>query len=93
VPAHHVDRGGRANVGVEPASCRAEAGAVMHTAPSGPHVRRGGAAGGSASRPRRRAAQGSERLAPRGKPTKRLDTRFKVNGTAQFGIDVRVPGC
>src|SRR2546422_11288023 len=27
-----------------------------------------------------------------GKPTKRLDTRFKVNGTAQFGIDVRVPG-
>src|ERR1700722_16299436 len=27
-----------------------------------------------------------------GKPTKRLDTPDKVNGSAQYGIDVRVPG-
>ena len=27
-----------------------------------------------------------------GKPTKRLDTPFKVNGTAEFGIDVKLPG-
>ncbi|WP_411877639.1 molybdopterin cofactor-binding domain-containing protein [Polaromonas sp. YR568] len=27
-----------------------------------------------------------------GKPTKRLDTPMKVNGTAEFGIDVKLPG-
>ncbi len=27
-----------------------------------------------------------------GKPTKRLDTPAKVNGSAQYGIDVRIPG-
>ncbi len=27
-----------------------------------------------------------------GKPTKRVDTRKKVNGTAGFGMDVRLPG-
>jgi isoquinoline 1-oxidoreductase beta subunit len=27
-----------------------------------------------------------------GKPTKRLDTPHKVNGTAEFGIDVKLPG-
>src|SRR3982751_6724658 len=27
-----------------------------------------------------------------GKPTKRLDTPSKVNGTAEFGIDVKLPG-
>lgn len=27
-----------------------------------------------------------------GKPTKRLDTPWKVNGTAEFGIDVKLPG-
>ena len=27
-----------------------------------------------------------------GKPMKRLDTREKVNGTAKFGMDARVPG-
>jgi isoquinoline 1-oxidoreductase subunit beta len=27
-----------------------------------------------------------------GKPTRRLDTPSKVNGTAQFGLDVRLPG-
>src|SRR3546814_18703403 len=27
-----------------------------------------------------------------GKPAKRLDTPGKVNGTAEFGIDVRLPG-
>jgi isoquinoline 1-oxidoreductase beta subunit len=27
-----------------------------------------------------------------GKPTKRLDTTYKVNGTAEYGIDVKLPG-
>jgi len=27
-----------------------------------------------------------------GTPTRRLDTPSKINGTAQFGLDVRLPG-
>ena len=79
--------------GVEPASCRAEAGAVI---PAATHRRltyrtlaqRAAALPVPADVPLKDPKDW--RLA--GKPTKRLDTRFKVNGTAQFGIDVRVPG-
>jgi isoquinoline 1-oxidoreductase subunit beta len=79
--------------GVEPASCRAEAGAVMHAATKrrltyGALAQRAAALPVPADVPLKDPKDW--RLA--GKPTKRLDTRFKVNGTAQFGIDVRVPG-
>jgi len=79
--------------GVEPASCRAEAGAVMHAATNrrltyGALAQRAAALPVPADVPLKDPKDW--RLA--GKPTKRLDTRFKVNGTAQFGIDVRVPG-
>jgi isoquinoline 1-oxidoreductase beta subunit len=79
--------------GVEPASCRAEAGAVMHAATKrrltyGALAQRAAALPVPANVPLKDPKDW--RLA--GKPTKRLDTRFKVNGTAQFGIDVRVPG-
>ena len=79
--------------GVEPASCRAEAGAVIH-APSNRRLTYGALAQRAAALPVPADVQLKDpkdwHLA--GKPTKRLDTRFKVNGTAQFGIDVRVPG-
>ncbi len=79
--------------GVEPASCRAEAGAVIH-APSNRRLTYGALAQRAAALPVPAEVQLKDpkdwHLA--GKPTKRLDTRFKVNGTAQFGIDVRVPG-
>src|SRR6267142_4161899 len=79
--------------GVEPASCRAEAGAVIHAA-TNRRLTYGGLAQRAAGLPVPAEVQLKDpkdwRLA--GKPTKRLDTRFKVNGTAQFGIDVRVPG-
>jgi len=79
--------------GVEPASCRAEAGAVMHAA-TNRRLTYGALAQRAAALPVPADVQLKDpkdwRLA--GKPTKRLDTRFKVNGTAQFGIDVRVPG-
>ena len=79
--------------GVEPASCRAEAGAVIHAATHrrltyGALAQRAAALPVPADVPLKDPKDW--RLA--GKPTKRLDTRFKVNGTAQFGIDVRVPG-
>ncbi len=79
--------------GVEPASCRAEAGAVMHAA-SNRRLTYGALAQRAAALPVPADVPLKDpkdwRIA--GKPTKRLDTRFKVNGTAQFGIDVRVPG-
>ncbi len=79
--------------GVEPASCRAEAGAVVHAA-TNRRLRYGALAQRAAALPVPPDVPLKDpkdwRLA--GKPTKRLDTRFKVNGTAQFGIDVRVPG-
>ncbi len=79
--------------GVEPASCRAEAGAVIH-APSNRRLTYGALAQRAAALPVPAEVHLKDpkdwHLA--GKPTKRLDTRFKVNGTAQFGIDVRVPG-
>src|SRR3989454_491639 len=78
---------------VEPASCRAEAGAVIHVA-TNRRLTYGALAQRAAALPVPPEVQLKDpkdwRLA--GKPTKRLDTRFKVNGTAQFGIDVRVPG-
>ena len=78
---------------VEPASCRAEAGAVIHVATKrrltyGALAQRAAALPVPANVPLKDPKDW--RLA--GKPTKRLDTRFKVNGTAEFGIDVRVPG-
>ena len=79
--------------GAEPASCRAEAGAVIH-APSNRRLAYGALAQRAAGLPVPAEVQLKDpkdwHLA--GKPTKRLDTRVKVNGTAQFGIDVRVPG-
>ena len=79
--------------GVEPVSCRAEAGAVIHAA-SNRRLTYGALAQRAAALPVPAEVQLKDpkdwHLA--GKPTKRLDTRFKVNGTAQFGIDVRVPG-
>jgi isoquinoline 1-oxidoreductase beta subunit len=78
---------------VEPASLRAENGYVVHAASK----RR--ASFGSL------AAQAATVTPPKdvplkdpkdfkliGKPTRRLDTPAKLNGSAQFGIDVQIPG-
>jgi len=79
--------------GVEPSSCRAERSAVIHSA-SGRRLTYGALAQRATAIPVPTDVQLKDpktwRLA--GKPTKRLDTKFKVNGSAQFGIDVRVPG-
>jgi isoquinoline 1-oxidoreductase subunit beta len=79
--------------GVDPTSCRAEKGSVIHSG-----TRRTVTYGEVAERAAKLAAPEQVALKdPKdfrliGTPAKRLDTPSKVNGTAQYGIDVRVPG-
>jgi isoquinoline 1-oxidoreductase beta subunit len=80
--------------GVNPGTCRAQHGVVLHTA--GERLRYGELADSAAALPL--PAPDSVTLKdPKnftliGTPAKRLDTPDKVNGRAQFGIDARVPG-
>jgi isoquinoline 1-oxidoreductase beta subunit len=78
---------------VELASCRAEAGAVVHAA-SGRRLEYGALAAGAA---RETAPESPALKAPSswkliGKRVPRLDTPDKVRGKALFGLDVRLPG-
>lgn len=78
---------------VEPSSCHADRGEVIHT-PSGRRVKYGALAGDASK------LQAPEKVELKpiadfkliGTPAKRLDTPSKVNGTAVYGIDVKVPG-
>jgi isoquinoline 1-oxidoreductase beta subunit len=79
--------------GVDPQSCRAELGYVIH----GESNRRlsFGALAAAAARldpPREVALKDPPAHRLIGTRAHRLDTPSKVNGTAQFGLDVRVPG-
>ena len=80
---------------VDAASCRAENGAVIHPA-SGRRLKYGALVADAAKLPV--PAADSLKLKPReqfkliGTPAKRLDIAGKVNGTAQYGIDAKVPG-
>ena len=80
---------------VEPASCRAEQGTVVHPA-SGRRLKYGALVADAAKLPAPPTA--SVTLKPRdqfkliGTPAKRLDIAGKVNGTALYGIDAKVPG-
>ena len=78
---------------VDPASCRAESGEVVH-APTGRRFKYGELAADAARAP---VPEGIALKRPEdfkliGTPAKRLDTPAKVNGTAIYGIDVRPPG-
>jgi isoquinoline 1-oxidoreductase beta subunit len=78
---------------VDPTSCRAQSGEVLH-GPTGKRVKYGALAADAARMP---APEKVELKQPRdfkliGTPAKRLDTPAKVNGTAVYGIDVRRPG-
>jgi isoquinoline 1-oxidoreductase beta subunit len=78
---------------VEPASCRVEKGAVIHDA-----TKRSATYGSLANAaaqvtpPTDVPLKDPKNFTVIGKPTRRLDTPAKLNGTAQFGLDVRVPG-
>lgn len=78
---------------VDPSSCRAENGTVIHPG-TGRKVTYGAVAEQAAklSVPAKVALKDPKAFTLIGTPAKRLDTPSKVNGTAQFGIDVRLPG-
>jgi len=78
---------------VDPASCQANRAVVTHT-PTGRKLTYGALAEKAAKLPvpTQVALKAPKDFKLIGTPAKRLDTPAKVNGTAQYGIDVRLPG-
>src|SRR5436309_2827301 len=78
---------------VDPASCRAKRGVVSHT-PTGRTLGYGALAEKAAKLPvpDKVPLKDPKDFTLIGTPAKRLDTADKVNGKAQYGIDVRLPG-
>ena len=78
---------------VDPASCRAEKGVVTHV-PTGRKLTYGALADKAAKLPvpDQVALKDPKEFRLIGTPAKRLDTPAKVNGTAPYSIDVRLPG-
>ncbi|WP_323121393.1 xanthine dehydrogenase family protein molybdopterin-binding subunit [Burkholderia alba] len=78
---------------VDLASCSAQGGEVRHPA-SGRRLAYGQLADAAAKLPvpQNVVLKKPEDFTLIGKPVKRLDSPEKVDGTAQFGLDVRVPG-
>jgi isoquinoline 1-oxidoreductase subunit beta len=78
---------------VDAASCRARKGIVTHT-PTGRALAYGVLADKAATLPvpTQITLKDPKDFTLIGSPAKRLDTAGKVNGRAQFGIDVRLPG-
>jgi len=79
--------------GVAAASCRVEKGVVIH-AESGKKATYGSFADAASQLkpPANVPLKDPKQFTLIGKPVRRLDTPSKVNGTAQFGLDVRLPG-
>src|SRR6266851_3363268 len=78
---------------VDPASCRAQAGEVLH--PATKRSLKYGALAADAAKlpvPKDVALKSPKDFKLIGTPAKRLDTPAKVNGTAMYGIDARPPG-
>jgi isoquinoline 1-oxidoreductase subunit beta len=78
---------------VDPTSCRAQTGEVLHP-PTGRRSAYGELAAEAAGlpAPEKVALKRPQNFKLIGTPAKRLDTPAKVNGTAVYGIDVRPPG-
>src|SRR5271170_3196928 len=79
--------------GVDAQSCRAEKGYVVHTA-SGRRASFGSLAEAASKLepPKDVALKDPKDFTIIGKPMRRLDTPSKTDGTAQFGLDVYIPG-
>jgi len=78
---------------VDPSACRAQNGAVLHAA-SGRKLGYGALVDAAAKLPvpEKVALKEPSEFKLVGKPHKRLDTAGKVNGSAKYGIDARLPG-
>lgn len=79
--------------GVDPAECRAERAQVFHP-PSNRSLTYGQVVGVASKlpKPENVALKDPSQFKLLGKQLQRIDTPAKVNGTAQFGIDIMVPG-
>ena len=79
--------------GTDRAQCRAENGTVVNSA-TGAHLSYGSLADAAAKLPvpTNVTLKDSKQFRLIGKSPKRLDTLSKVDGSAQFGIDARLPG-
>lgn len=79
--------------GVERSGCRAENGSVLNVA-TGARASFGSLVEDAAKvpAPANIALKDASQFRLIGKPTRRLDTPSKVDGSARFGIDVRLPG-
>ncbi len=79
--------------GVDKSECRAENGAILHAATKR-QLTYGSLAAAAAKLPvpQNVPLKDPKQFHTIGKPTKRLDTPDKVNGRAEYGIDVRRPG-
>ncbi len=79
--------------GVEASSCKVERGYVVH-AGTNKRASYGSLANAAAqlTPPVNVPLKNPKDFTLVGKPTRRLDTPSKVNGTAQFGLDVSIPG-
>jgi isoquinoline 1-oxidoreductase beta subunit len=79
--------------GVDKSQCRAENGAIINTS-SNARLTYGSVAEAAAKLPvpTTPALKDPKQFRYIGKSVKRLDTSLKVNGTAVFGIDAKVPG-
>jgi isoquinoline 1-oxidoreductase subunit beta len=77
---------------IDPAQCRATAGRI--TGPSGKVLRYGELAEAAATlpMPKNVALKPKSEYRLIGRPLPRLDTPGKVDGSAEFGLDVRLPG-
>src|SRR5207244_11837998 len=78
---------------IDPASCRARNGEVLH-APTGRSIKYGDLAADAARVPvpEHVVLKQPQDFKLIGTSAKRLDTPAKINGTAVYGIDVRPPG-
>jgi isoquinoline 1-oxidoreductase beta subunit len=78
---------------VDPASCHAQSGEVLHP-PTNRHATYGELAADAAHMPvpQNVALKRPQDFKLIGTPAKRLDTPLKINGSAVYGIDVRLPG-
>jgi len=78
---------------VDPQTCRAEKGYVIHT-PTGRRASYGSLAEAASkiAPPKDIPLKDAKDFTLVGKPMHRLDTPSKTNGTAQFGLDVYIPG-
>jgi isoquinoline 1-oxidoreductase beta subunit len=78
--------------GVQPAACRAENGVVLGPGTKKLSFGKLAAKAAALPVPTEPKLKDPKQRTLLGKPLKRLDSPAKINGTALFGIDVRVPG-